>query len=204
MENNKINGKKNIKNYIKKVLPNLKLLNVELNQLIDDIIVNNSKEPYEKEILLKIVSFLDSRPLFLRNIVGVEDGIYRTMEGNADEMIVVGKLIKMGFNCSRVDVTNSKYDAVIDKEGKLLRVQIKATAGNSLDLTCGGRSGKQINRNAPSRQRKITKKDCDVLVGMCKESAICYVIPSTDLLNFKNSASFSSLAIYKENWNNIK
>ncbi|MCD4771456.1 hypothetical protein K8R30_03505 [archaeon] len=125
------------------------------------------------------------------------------MEGNADEMIVVGKLIKMGFNCSRVDVTNSKYDAVIDRDGKLLRVQIKATGGNSLDLTCGGRAGRQINRNVPSRQRKLNKNDCDLLIGMAKESAICYVIPAKDLKKFKNNISLSKLFKYKENWKNI-
>jgi hypothetical protein len=46
------------------------------------------------------------------------------MNGNADEMIAVGRVIKAGFPCSRVDVTNAKYDAIVDLGGyqKLLRI----------------------------------------------------------------------------------
>ena len=202
-EENIIRGINNIKAYINTVLPNLKLSISEKKELIKLIIDGHSRNPSEKNVLAEIVGFLDKRPLFTRNSQGIEDGIYRTMEGNADEMIIVGKLIKMGFNCSRVDVTNSKYDAVIDKDGRLLRVQIKATATNTLDLTCGGRAGQQISRSAPSRQRKITQEDCDILIGASKESAICYVIPAIDLPNFGNSVSLSNLTEYKEKWENI-
>ena len=42
-------------------------------------------------------------------------------------MIAIGRILKAGFPCSRVDVTNAKYDAIIDIGGskKLLRIQIK-------------------------------------------------------------------------------
>jgi hypothetical protein len=204
MEDNLIEGKKNIRVYIEKVLPNLKLTSPEKIEIADIIVRTYGERPYEKDVLKEIVIFLDKRPLFTRNLVGLEQGLYRTMEGNADEMIVVGKLIKMGFNCSRVDVTNSKYDAVIDKDGKLLRVQIKGTGGNTLDLTSGARSGQQISRDAPSRQRKLTSKDCDILIGVLKDSAICYVIPALDLTKFGNTVSLNELQEYKENWNKLK
>lgn len=200
----KVTGKKKIKEYISKVLPNLNLCNAERDELINNIIKNYSRTPEDKDVLKEIIDFLDKRPLFIRNLVGVEDGIYRSMEGNADEMIVVGKLIKMGFNCSRVDVTSSKYDAVIDKKGKLLRIQIKGTNTNNLDLTSGARSGQQINRQAQSRVRKLTKNDCDILLGVLKESAICYVIPAIDLEKFGNNVNLKNLAQYKEKWDNIK
>lgn len=199
-----INGTNGIRTYISEVLPTIKLSQAERDELVETIIHNHSKTPEEKEILLEIVNFLDKRPLFTRNLVNIEQGIYRSMEGNADEMIVVGKLIKMGFNCSRVDVTSSKYDAVIDKNGKLLRIQIKATNTNTLDLTSGGRSGQQISRTAPSRVRKLTEKDCDIFIGVLKESAICYVIPAKDLSKFGNNVNLKKLSKYKENWNNIK
>jgi hypothetical protein len=201
---NKITGKKKIKNYVEALLPTLKLSLAERKELINDILGSYPNGAHENEILKKVVSYVDKRPLFTRNLLGISDGIYRSMEGNADEMIIVGKLIKMGFNCSRVDVTNSKYDAVIDRDGKLLRVQIKATGTNILDLTCGGRAGQQINRDVPSRQRKLTEEDCDILIGSSKDSAICYVIPAIDLKKFGNSISLSNLSFYKEKWDNIK
>lgn len=67
-------------------------------------------------------------------------------------MIGVGRCMKAGFPCSRVDVTNAKYDAIVDiGNGKLLRVQIKGTGGGSIQFTGGGRSGQQINREVASR-----------------------------------------------------
>lgn len=59
----------------------------------------------------------------------IDKGIFRTMNDNADELIAIGRVIKAGFPCSRVDVTNAKYDAIVDLGGKqkLLRIQIKGT-----------------------------------------------------------------------------
>lgn len=64
------------------------------------------------------------------------------MNGNADEIIAIGRVIKAGFPCSRVDVTNVRYDAIVDiGRNKLLRIQIKGTAGGSIGFTGGHRSG---------------------------------------------------------------
>ncbi|WP_232260674.1 hypothetical protein [Helicobacter pylori] len=71
------------------------------------------------------------------NLTGIDKGIFRTMNGNADELIAIGRVIKAGFPCSRVDVTNAKYDAIVDLGGKqkLLRIQIKGTGGDTLNFT---------------------------------------------------------------------
>ncbi|BAW47284.1 uncharacterized protein HPF21_0882 [Helicobacter pylori] len=102
------------------------------------------------------------------NLTGINKGIFRTMNGNADELIAIGRVIKAGFPCSRVDVTNAKYDAIVDLGGKqkLLRIQIKGTGGDTLNFTGGYRSGVQIDRNAPKRTYKYTKKDCDLILGI--------------------------------------
>lgn len=42
------------------------------------------------------------------NLTSIEKGVFRTMNGNADEMIAIGRVIKAGFPCSRVDATNGK------------------------------------------------------------------------------------------------
>lgn len=124
------------------------------------------------------------------------------MNGNADEMIAIGRVIKAGFPCSRVDVTNAKYNAIVDIGGaqKLLRIQIKGTGGKSIDFTGGGRSGQQINRNAPSRKYKYTSKDCDLILGINTNTGECYIIPILDISKWGNSKSLSKLEAYKENW----
>ena len=68
-----------------------------------------------------------------KNITELPNGIFRTINGNADELIAIGRITKAGFPCSRVDVTNSKHDAIIDLgNGRLLRVQIKGTSTGML------------------------------------------------------------------------
>ena len=203
MEDHQLNGLKEVKSFITEIMPHTKFLPFEINYILNSLI-KKEKKTTKTKVILSLIKYLDSRQLFIRNSQSIEKGIYRSMEGNADELIVVGKLIKMGYNCSRVDVTNSKYDAVIDKNGQILRIQIKATNTNNLSLTCGSRSGKQIDRQAKSRERKMTEEDCDILIGVTKESAICFVIPAKDLKLFGKNISLSKLEKYKEQWNNIK
>ena len=110
-------------------------------------------------------------------------GVFRTMNGNADEMIAIGRVIKAGFPCSRVDVTNVKYDAIVDLSGikKLLRIQIKGTGGSSIGFTGGHRSGEQISRKALSWTYKYTEKDCDLIIGINSNNGDCYIIPIQDI-----------------------
>jgi len=136
------------------------------------------------------------------NLTQIEQGLFKTMNGNADEMIAIGRVIKAGFPCSRVDVTNAKYDAIVDIGGdkKLLRIQIKGTGSNSINVTGGYRSGQQISREAPSRLYKYTKKDCDLIIGINTKNGDCCIIPIDDIKDWKNTKQLSHLQSYKENW----
>lgn len=140
-----------------------------------------------------------------RNITGIEDGIFRSVNGNSDEMIGVGRCMKAGFPCSRVDVTNAKYDAIVDiGNGKLLRIQIKGTSGASVSFTGGGRSGKQISRDAASRTYKYTKADIDIILAVDSTNGDCYIIPVEDIAPWGTTKSLSKLQDYKENWEILK
>lgn len=136
-----------------------------------------------------------------KNITEIEGGIFRSVNGNSDEMIGVGRCMKAGFPCSRVDVTNAKYDAIVDiGNGKLLRVQIKGTSGGSVSFTGGGRSGQQINREVASRAYKYTKADIDLILAVDSNNGDCYIIPVEDIERWGNTKSLSTLQTYKENW----
>ncbi|MDD3645829.1 MAG: group I intron-associated PD-(D/E)XK endonuclease [Candidatus Gracilibacteria bacterium] len=136
------------------------------------------------------------------NLTRIDSGVFRTMNGNADEMIAVGRVIKAGFPCSRVDVTNAKYDAIVDIGGakKLLRIQIKGTGNGSISFTGGIRSGQQISRDAESRKYKYTEKDCDLILGIDTNNGECYIIPIADIKDFGDTKTLSKLQDYKENW----
>jgi len=142
-----------------------------------------------------------------RNINKTEDGIFRTINGNADELIAIGRTIKAGFSCSRVDITNSRYDAVVDiGQGILLRIQIKGVGPkkngkmNPVSFTGGGRSGQQIDRSAKSRVYKYTEEDADIIMVVDSRNGECYIVPIEDLSMWGTTKSLSKLSDYKENW----
>lgn len=132
----------------------------------------------------------------------MEGGNYRTINGNADELIGIGRCIKAGFACSKVEVTNGRYDAVIDpgKGKKLLRVQIKGAGNGSVSFTGGGRSGQQISREVASRTYKYGPADCDLILVVDSNNSDCYIIPIEAIQQWGNSKSLSKLKDYKENW----
>jgi hypothetical protein len=135
------------------------------------------------------------------NVTKIDLGNFRTINGNADEMIGVGRCMKAGFPCSRVDITNGKYDAIVDVNTKrLLRIQIKGTSGSSISFKGGGRSGEQISREAKSREYKYTRDDCDIILGVDGNNGDCYIIPVDDIQQWGNSKSLSKLTEYRENW----
>lgn len=142
-----------------------------------------------------------------RNLTKTDDGIFRTTNGSADELIGIGRTIKAGFNCSRVDIPNGRYDAIVDVgRSVMLRIQIKGVGKNkngklgSVSFTGGGRSGKQINREVESRTYKYTAKDIDVLMAVDSRNGECYIIPVKDLKKWGTAKSLSTLKEYKENW----
>jgi hypothetical protein len=137
-----------------------------------------------------------------KNITKIEGGNFRTINGNADELIGIGRCIKAGFACSKVEVTNGRYDAVIDpgKGKKLLKVQIKGAGTGSVGFTGGGRSGAQISRQAASRTYKYTSEDCDIILVVDSNTSECYIIPIQDIKNWGTTKSLSKLQDYKENW----
>jgi len=143
--------------------------------------------------------------IWAKNITGIEGGIFRSVNGNSDEMIGVGRCMKAGFPCSRVDVTNAKYDAIVDVgNGKLLRIQIKGTSGGSVSFTGGGRSGQQINRSVASRTYKYSKRDIDLILAVDGRNGDCYIIPVEDIEKWGNTKTLVALQDYKENWEILK
>jgi len=140
-----------------------------------------------------------------KNLTNINGGVFRSINGNSDEMIAVGRCMKAGFPCSRVDVTNGKYDAIIDiGNNKLLRIQIKGTSGGSVNFTGGGRSGQQISREVEQRTYKYTADHCDIILAIDGRNGDCYIIPIDVIQNMGNSKALNMLQEYKENWNLLK
>ena len=175
----------------------------------------NKKNEFKfiKNNLSKIIDkalYLASLNGFPVNINDIESGVMTANAGDSAEFIFVARAILAGFNCSSVDVRSSKYDAIIDFEQTLLRVQIKGiSTGTSISFKDRDRGGKGVDHNHErNKGQRITSKDCDIYVAVDKQVGVCYIIPMTypDGLpdeKFK-SVSLNDVKCYRENWDVIK
>lgn len=136
------------------------------------------------------------------NIAGLEKGIERSILGYAGESLVIGRALVCGYNLFFKAWRDSKYDAVLDHDGVLYRIEIKQSRSEKqISVTGGGRSGAQISRTAVSREKVVSTEDCDFLIGVHSLSGRCWVIPTEVIEIFsRNSISIGALEDFDEAW----
>ena len=194
-------------------LDNLSKLNIdEIEKLLDNETLKNEFK-FIKTDLKKIIKkslYIAMTNGFSNNINHVESGVMTANAGDSAEFIFVARAILAGFNCSSVDVRSSRYDAIIDYNDKLLRVQIKGiSSGNNISFKDRDRGGQGIDhKHETNIGQRITSKDCDVYVAVDKQVGICYIMPMSwaDTLSYDKckSVKLSEVKHYKENWDIIK
>lgn len=136
------------------------------------------------------------------NIGKMSDGSFRSLAGYASESLVVGRAMLCGYIIFVKAWRDSKYDAVLDANGSLFRIEIKGTSGDkTISTSSGARSGEQISRDAESRERPLSKIDCDWLIATTSMDSHCWVIPIEfiEILGLL-SISLSDLEKFKEKW----
>lgn len=184
----------------------------EIEKLLD---TENLKNEFKfiKTDLKKIIEkslYIAMTNGFSNNINHINSGIMTANAGDSAEFIFVARAILAGFNCSSVDVRSSRYDAIIDFNDKLLRVQIKGiSSGNIISFKDRDRGGQGIDHKHESNiGKRITSKDCDIYVAVDKQVGICYIIPMewADKLSDEKCKNIKLAEVleYKENWNIIK
>jgi hypothetical protein len=161
-----------------------------------------------RKILEKQYDFIFSNG-FPTNILNINTGIMTANAGDSAQFLFLARAILAGYNCSNVDVRSSRYDAVVDLNNVLLRLQIKGvSSGNSISFKDRDRGGQGIDhKHERNKGQRITSADCDIYVAVDKEVGICYLIPMSfvDGLPIEEitSINLSTLQHYKENWNII-
>ena len=141
-----------------------------------------------------------------KNLANLDVGSYRSVLGYAGESIAIGRALVCGYNLFFKAWRDAKYDAVLDSNNNLFRVEIKQTSGDSsLTLTSGGRGGKQIKdevkKGDESREKVLSTDDCDFVIGVQSLRGNCWIIP-VELLEIlgKKSITISQLSIFDEKW----
>ncbi|KAF2516807.1 hypothetical protein EYY60_01125 [Flavobacterium zhairuonense] len=161
-----------------------------------------------KKILEKQYDFIFSNG-FPTNLLNINTGVMTANAGDSAQFLFLARAILAGYNCSNVDVRSSRYDAVVDFNNVLLRLQIKGvSSSNAISFKDRDRGGQGIDHtHITNKGKRITSADCDIYVAVDKEVGICYLIPMNYVDNLDESQitsiNLNSLKQYKENWNII-
>jgi len=193
-------------------LNDLSQINInEIEKMVDNDLKNEFN--FIKTDLKKIIEkslYIALTNGFTNNINHIDSGIMTANAGDSAEFIFVARAILAGFNASSVDVRSSRYDAIVDYEGKLLRIQIKGiSTGNNISFKDRDRGGQGIDHHhEKNKGKRITSKDCDIYVAVDKQVGICYIIPMSwaDELSDEEckNVNLSKIEQFKENWEILK
>lgn len=139
------------------------------------------------------------------NILDHEQGIYRSINGAADESIFIGRATKAGYYLFFKVWRDMHYDAVLEYGKCLYRIEVKGSSGQTFNVTRGSRSGAQIDREAEDRTRIISREDCDFVVGVNGTNGDCYIIP-VDIIEIygRQNLSLTAVRCFREKWDIFK
>ncbi len=181
--------------------------------LIEDInrneAINKNEFKFIQNDLKKLITkslYVASQGGFSSDLQSSDMGLRVANEGDSAQFLFIARAILAGFNCSNVDVRSSRYDAIIDYNSTLLRIQIKGiTDSSNISFFDRDRGGLGIDyTHERNKGKRITKEDCDIYVAVDKQVGICYIVPMsfTDNLNDEDAkkVKLEDIEIYKENW----
>jgi len=141
-----------------------------------------------------------------QNFTKLEIGINNSNQGDGAEHIFVAKAMIAGFNSSIVDVGSSGYDAIIeDKNGKLLRVQVKSFANNIFSRKGRDRGGEgQDSSNRRNLGKLVTSKNCDVFVAVNKKTSELFIFKGDEIDSLpEDKINRNDYMANWENWSKI-
>ena len=138
------------------------------------------------------------------NLTEIPQGSFRSIAGYAGESLVIGRALLCGYNLFFKAWRDAKYDAVLDSNGTLFRIEIKQTTGDKeFSVTSGGRTGKQIDKSeGMSRESVLSTGDCDFVIATQSMNAECWIVPVEviEILGRKTLTINSFLSQFKERW----
>ena len=139
------------------------------------------------------------------NLADRPPGSSRSITGYGAESLIIGRALLCGYNLFFKAWRDSKYDAVLEANKILFRVEFKGTSTENLTLTSGGRAGRQISRETASRERVLSTDDSELLIGIDSGCGICWIIP-TEVVKIlgKKQIPVRYLIQFKERWSIIR
>lgn len=153
--------------------------------------------------------YLVSQGGFTSDLQHTDYGLRVANEGDSSQFFFIARAMLAGFNCSNVDVRSSRYDAIVDFNSRLIRIQVKGiTAGSNISFYDRDRGGQGIDHTHDrNKGQRITSADCDIYVAVDKQVGTCYLIPMSYADSLEDSKAkavkLNDVSEYLENWNTI-
>jgi hypothetical protein len=142
------------------------------------------------------------------NVTGKNPGAFAADLGIANEYIVTGLLIRLGFDVGVVQLTRTPFDlwiyAFVNPDGERisLRAQIKTISKNgTIKFGAGVRSGADREYKSDVKAYKYTTEHNDLVIGIDRLSFDMYLVPTFYSEKWGNSKNIGTLEILKNNWN---
>lgn len=159
--------------------------------------------------LLSKCLYVASQGGFAGDLQHTDYGLRVANEGDSAQFFFIARAMLAGFNCSNVDVRSSRYDAIVDVNSRLIRVQVKGIgSGNNISFFDRDRGGQGIDyTHERNRGQRITKNDCDIYVAVDKQVGTCYIIPMSYADSLSDDAArnvkLEEVSDYLERWQAI-
>lgn len=193
---------------------------VSIEDLANKTVEFINSEPSADELEIKFIKsnlknlvskclYVASQGGFTADLQNTDYGLRVANEGDSAQFFFIARAMLAGFNCSNVDVRSSRYDAIVDFNSKLIRIQVKGiAAGSNISFFDRDRGGQGIDHtHERNRGQRITSKDCDIYVAVDKQVGTCYLIPMTyaDGLTADEAKNvkLSDISTYLERWQTI-
>ena len=113
------------------------------------------------------------------NLKKLPIGNWRSLHGYGATHLVHGRLLLCGYDVSLNLWRDAKYDSILEANGVPFRIEIKSTGvtkdpfsdvKSQYTFTSNVRSGRQISRSAPSREKMVSTEDADFALESSKLS----------------------------------
>ena len=115
--------------------------------------------------------------------------VNKIVKGDISKSFVVAKLLKEGYTVLEPTSENSRYDLVIDLNGKFVRAQVKTIYYKNdkkvYEMVCYS----VTRRNKKHIRAQYTEKEIDVIIGYNQDNDEVYTFPIKDI-NGRNQIIF--------------
>ena len=140
------------------------------------------------------------------NITGLEEGRYAALLGDAHQYLVIGILMRLGFQVAHVTDRGLPYDIVVRAftrpGGKpvFLRCQIRTIRKGRISFIAGIRAGVDRKYIPGVKEYKFTTEHNDLIIGVDFETLDLYLIPTCFIEKWGKSRAVSKLQPLKNNF----